>query len=123
MATIDVTDALLKIKSIKAPRYVIINGHRIKFQDYIAMDEQVKEELKLESKWDFSKIEIKSWDFTELDEKLNQLNKNWEEEIDPLKKEIIEVKYFLTLEDWFKDQPEKILELKDKLIKLENLLK
>lgn len=140
MAAIDVSNVLSKIKSIKAPRYKIFNGKRMKYEDYASLSEEKIKELEQEHElfsetWDTvfplegkekntnKLINIKSWDFSELDKKLNEINKQWLKELNPIKREILGVKYFLTLEDWFKDCPEKIIELKEKLNELENLLK
>jgi len=118
MAAIDI-QILLQNNNSKSlvPRYKIINGKRLKFQEYQALEnsDPVKlEELKLgEINWD------------QLDLELNKLHQAWEKEIDPIKKEILLIKYDLAIESWIKTEDnhsEIINELSQKIKKLESLL-
>jgi hypothetical protein len=115
MTAINIDSLLENIKSIKAPRYKIINGKRIKNDEYLSLDEFEREEL-----------ELKELNLNELDEELNELNKKWDEEMNPIRKEILKIKYFLVLEQWegfeeIKD-PRLISRLSFELNKLEQLL-
>jgi hypothetical protein len=110
---IDVDALFNAIKNKSSARYVTRKGIRIKTEDYEILDSQTKEDLNLPP----SVI-----DWSVVDTKLNELNQQWNNEKDKLKRKILETKYDLLVEITAGDCPSKIKELKLQLASLESML-
>jgi len=90
-------------------RYVYRKGKRIKFEEYQILDAQEKESLEIREVLDFTKI----------DSELDRINNEWKQQKDPIKREILFIKYELVLENFVHDNPDYIIKLKNKLKQLE----
>lgn len=90
-------------------RYVYRKGKRIKFEEYQFLDAQDKEVLEMKEVLDFSKI----------DKELEKINKEYENQKNPIKRQILFIKYELLLENFVHDNPNYIIQLKQQLKELE----
>lgn len=80
------------VSKIKRPRYKNVNGTRIKIQEYDYLVQYDRQQLELLK----NPLDDKKW--KSIDEELTELNEEWQKEIHPTKKKILELKYELTLE-------------------------
>ena len=101
------------VKLTKTPRYKIINGRRIKSEDYQSMDE-------------FEQLDLSPLDLKELDDELNALNFAWTQAEDDLTRQILFLKFELKIETYFQDEavlePNLISKLQSDLANLEKLV-
>lgn len=83
-------DLLIKQTHHKSSaRYIKRKGQRFKTEEYEFLDSQIKEELNMPNSID--------WD--DIDEILDQLNFRYQEEVDPLRQEILFTVYTLVVEE------------------------
>jgi DNA repair exonuclease SbcCD nuclease subunit len=108
----DVGDLFNRIKSsgYSGQRYITRNGKRFTKEEFDALPPEKKEEL-----------EMSDEDYASLDRELNTLEKEWKNEIDPLKRDVLLLKYDLTIESFgFVEDPKLIMKLKDLIKQYEN---
>lgn len=101
------SDLFSLISGVKAPRYKVINGKRVKWEHVTEKDSNnqtvISQEL-LSAKRD----EIEDTQITEslmrLDEILESLQQQYLRETNPIIRQILLVKYDLAIEEWPEDQ-------------------
>jgi hypothetical protein len=114
--SLNVNDLISSLKNTpQVPRYKIINGQRIKIEEYNNLENQEKENLLFKDEIDYSVI----------DDELYELDKEWKTEIDPVMKQILSLKYDLIIFQFFHHEEDVnlITELTNHLNDLTKLLK
>lgn len=110
---LNINSLLNQIKGKSCARYINRKGIRIKAEDYEIMDPQDKESLEMPTG-------ISIW--TDVDDRLNELNQLWDKEPNKLKRKHLELQYDLLVETTAGDDPERIKTIKQQLFDLERQL-